>query len=123
MLGFILGLASLFMFDYIKTRSHTDYPQGIENWKGVYRAGFETQMFTPCGGKEGMWVEGKYQEIDDYISKTSNPTSTFYTTEVYVEIQGDVSPPGTYGHMDAFQQQINIVDIIKVQYGMPFGCN
>jgi hypothetical protein len=101
----------------------TDYPQSPQLWKGVYKAGFEIQMFTPCGATEGMWVEGKYQEIDDFISKSGDPTSSSYTTEVYVEIQADVSPPGNYGDHGMFRQQINVIKVIKVQYGMPYNCH
>jgi hypothetical protein len=109
----VIGI-SLLLFVGIKLFS--GYPQGIAVYRGVYHTGFEISMFTPCGADEGMDAEGNLQKIYDFISPV--PPQGLHlgdNTEVYIEINAQVSPPGSYGNLGAFSRQVNMIDVVKVQ--------
>ena len=99
------------------------YPQGNAFYRGVYDTGFELSMFTPCGVDQGMDAEGNLQKIYDFISPVL-PEGMHLgdITEVYIEIDGQVSPPGEYGNLGGLNRQVNVKDVIKVQKEIPILC-
>lgn len=62
---------------------------------GVYLWGFETSSFRVCGSNELWWASGELQPLVDV---TPSPG----TSGVYAVISGEVSPPGSYGHLGEY---------------------
>lgn len=76
-----------------------------ERHRGLYTWGFEVSGFQPCGSSESWWVTAgdlypRYREV-----------ATADYQPVYVEVTGEVGPPGRYGHMGAYSREIAVRDV------------
>ncbi|MBU6372004.1 MAG: hypothetical protein KJS97_04690 [Alphaproteobacteria bacterium] len=87
-------------------------------YQGVYRAGFETQAFWPADGAGPYWVEGDAKALDalDAAVKRANGGSPW--GGVRVELEGALSPPGKYGHLNAYQHKLRVLKV-KAVLGPP----
>lgn len=81
---------------------------------GVYRAGFETQAFWPADGAGPYWVDGDAKALDalDAAVKRANGGSPW--GGVRVELQGTLSPPGRYGHLNAYERKLRVRKVTSV---------
>ena len=77
-------------------------------FQGVYRAGFETQAFWPADGAGPYWVDGDARALEtlDAAVKRANGGSPW--GGVRVEVEGTLSPPGKYGHLNAYERKLRV---------------
>jgi hypothetical protein len=114
---------------------------GDEAWsgelKGVARIGHEAWRFQPCGSPE-QWnisidaFEKRQIENVEAASKLlfEQPTCTGPTpsscpyplTTTYLELVGDVSAPGMYGHLNAHNREVAFRRIIVARREIPADC-
>jgi len=76
-------------------------------FRGVFFYGFETSDFRVCGSNEIWWASGNLKPL---IDVTPAPGSR----GVYAEIQGELSPPGSYGHLGMYPREIEIRKVRRV---------
>jgi hypothetical protein len=92
-------------------------------FQGHFTAGFEVSSFVPCGSPaapgygQGYWLSADadvnfYQQYDQAIAGL-NPPPGGYTT-VYVRFKGELSPPGSYGHLGAYSHEILVTDLLEI---------
>lgn len=84
------------------------------NYAGVYRAGFETQAFWPADGAGPYWVEGDAKALDalDAAVKRANGGSPW--GGVRVELEGELSQPGKFGHLNAYERKLRVLKVKAV---------
>ena len=89
-----------------------------ETYKGLYVSAFERSDYMPCNSDEHWWLQGSvYSTIEKFIKDNSlrsgdgdwNPN-----VPVYIEVVGSKSNKGKWGHMGAYQYELNATDLIEI---------
>lgn len=83
-------------------------------YRGRFAQGFEMSSFVPCDGEEDWWAVGNLQPITREAPYDYSP--------VYVEVTGAVTEPGRYGHLGAYDRELNIREVRLVQREVPDAC-
>ncbi len=84
-------------------------------FQGVFFWGFETSSFRACGTTEFWWASGEIQPLIDVQPAPGAPG-------VYAVVEGEVSLPGSYGHLGAYPRQIEIRQVQRVEPAPPGSC-
>lgn len=74
-------------------------------WRGHYRAGWESAVFEPCGVGETWWAWSG----EKVLRHDTNGWG-----QAFVVVRGRVSEPGAYGHLDRYRRQIVITEVVRV---------
>lgn len=81
-------------------------------FRGYYLEGFEVTGFSPCG----------YYEIWDVRSSASSNLTDIYSsiiTEpqevIFIEVRGDISEIGQYGHLGISDRKITIYEVLLAE--------
>jgi len=91
-------------------------------FEGYYASGFEVSSFVPCGIAEnasygnGYWLTGTTEFYDQYyalIQSSGFDQSTGYLS-VYVRFKGELSPPGHYGHLGAYEREVTVTELLEM---------
>ncbi len=79
-------------------------------YKGYYAYGFETNNFMPCNSEEVWWVESNLPAIAKEADAEYKilPNSLYY-----IELGGEISAPGNYGHLGASDREL-MIRVVKV---------
>jgi hypothetical protein len=80
--------------------------------RGHFSYGFETSAFRPCNSDEVWWVTG--EGANALIEQYGNAAPADYE-EVYAEVRGQVSEPGSYGHLGAYQRELSVTEVVEVR--------
>jgi len=88
-----------------------------ELYQGLYIQGFEKTSFRMCGSDESWWVIPDNELANAYQSLGVAPY-----TEVYVELKGERSNKGSYGHLGAYPYQLTVRELVKIDTIAPFPC-
>ena len=112
----LLALAAL----ACQTLSPTPGPTTGE-FEGYYSSGFEVSAFLPCGedgdyGNGYWWFKGTtevYQQYYSLVESSGFNPSTGYLS-VYVRFKGELSPPGSYGHLSAYEREITVTELLEM---------
>lgn len=80
-------------------------------FRGVYTGGFEVSDFRACGTDTTWWATGELRRLGG-----GQPVG------VYAEVQGELSPPGSYGHLGMYPRQIEIRKVRRVEPTPPLFC-
>jgi hypothetical protein len=94
---------------------------GPDLHQGFFSYGFETVAFRPCGSAEQWWVVGDGAAMETLIEQYSAVAGADYA-EVYVEVRGDPSDPGTYGHLGAYTRELSLTEVVSVGGEPPADC-
>ncbi|MBL8548819.1 MAG: hypothetical protein JNJ73_02455 [Hyphomonadaceae bacterium] len=88
---------------------------GARRFKGVWDFHFETSAFAPENGGEGgqgpYWLSGEgdvWRALTAPFGATGRPWG-----EVAVEIEGELSGPGRYGHMGAYTRELRVTRVFS----------
>jgi hypothetical protein len=91
-------------------------------FEGYYASGFEVSSFVPCdtnagaGYGNGYWLTGTPEFYDQYSalvqSSGFDPISGYQS--VYVRFKGELSPPGSYGHLGAYEREVNVTELLEM---------
>lgn len=82
-------------------------------YRGLYVFGFETSSFVPDGAERGWWVEATpeaRQALHAAAAPIRQPNDAIF---VHAEVEGELSPPGQYGHLGAFERRLMITRVIS----------
>lgn len=77
----------------------------LEEYDGYYAFGWESWTFQPCGSSELWWVDHATPQIANFIEanrsvfESTDPLEPGLSGKVYVQVQGQRSRPGVYGHL------------------------
>lgn len=114
-------IATLLFSAFIITSCSLLGADGLEHrvYEGFYTYGFETNSFSPCGEDERWWVKsGDTNLIERYLELTGNNPAI-----VYARLEGKPSEEGKYGHMDGYDREFEVEEIIELRLGSGDDCN
>ncbi|MBA3968719.1 MAG: hypothetical protein H0X52_01300 [Gemmatimonadetes bacterium] len=77
-----------------------------ERFSGFYEVGWEKEAFRPCGTQEEWWSWSTGKIIEE------DPRGW---GRAFVVLEGEVSPPGSYGHLGQYRREIVITRVIEVR--------
>ena len=88
---------------------------------GLVTFGFEVSGFSPCDREEGWSVTGpaakelfgKYSEVV--------ASGTEYVP-AYARVRGELSRRGEYGHLGAYDREIEVREVLEVRPASPQEC-
>lgn len=82
------------------------------SFTGVWEWGFETSSFVGTRGEGPYWLvaEGANWEALQAPIRSSGGGPW---GRVAVVIEGDLSPPGQYGHLGAYERQLRVTRVIE----------
>ncbi|MBC8138244.1 MAG: hypothetical protein H8F28_20380 [Fibrella sp.] len=91
-------------------------------FRGMFTDGFEKAAFRPCGSDESYWVAGNTQPIYALILPNGVPVSPAPVTEVYVEVEGTLSPRGEFGHLGMYERELTVDQVLSARTVSPDAC-
>lgn len=106
-----------------QTLSPTPGPTKGE-FEGTYSNGFEVSAFVPCEGVSlatpgyvpAYWLSGTSEFYDQYyalVKSSGNDPADGYLS-VYIRFKGELSPPGSYGHLGAYSHEITVTELLEM---------
>jgi hypothetical protein len=75
-------------------------------FRGFYSAGFEQELFQPCGSSERWWVARAGPLRQHYEALGARPYEP-----IYAVVRGDTTPLGHAGHLGLYQRYVSIVAV------------
>ena len=81
-------------------------------YRGHFTFGFEHSDFHPCDRNEMWWVSW---EKGEKLADAAMAIKGITNATVYVEVQGDVSATGHYGHLNGYKREIVVRKILVVR--------
>ena len=94
---------------------------GQEIYRGHYVSAFERKIFVPCGVDEMWWFNGAgksfYSELEEFIKKNSlrsRKSDMKPNTPFYIEVRGEKSAKGKWGHRGLYQYELNVTELIDL---------
>lgn len=85
----------------------------------MFSLGFESSKFEPCNKNEKWWVDAPQEFYKDYMSITD---SRYKYIPIYIEVTGDVSVLGTYGHLGAYDREFTIIRVVTMRKATKHDC-
>jgi hypothetical protein len=85
-------------------------------FRGTVRLGFEQVEFVECGSEERWWVEPARSAVGHELVRGVKIVST--TTDrgaAAVEFRGRPSPRGRYGHMNRYDREFVLDEVVTVR--------
>lgn len=92
-------------------------PDGSAEYSGHYSVGFEVSEFVPCSSDESWWLVGTPELMSQVQSDEPGRAPT---TPVFVRVRGELSGPGSYGHLGTYDRQLTVTEVLEV--GSEDGC-
>lgn len=74
-------------------------------YAGTYYLGLEMSRFVPMGTEDLWWLIGR---LPPEIMADRPPDSPPF----YLEVRGVLSPPGRYGHLDAYSRELTVTKVL-----------
>ena len=117
LLMFVLILGCASQSDYRKQNRTT-------NLDGVYLSGFEMSAFEPCNSDHVFWFElsdsitkSDYDSFWESVSKyqSRNEETGDRNAFLYLSIQAQLSPKGSYGHLGAYSRALSVYKIETIR--------
>lgn len=92
-----------------------------QRWTGVYDFHFETASFRPQGSEQNWWVVGADAEAQEALNAAirTHARDGGPWGRVRLTIEGELSPPGRYGHMAAYDHEIQVTRVISAADAPP----
>jgi hypothetical protein len=85
-------------------------------FEGFVSWGFEVSAFSPCDREETWWVDGGEAEAElferyfEIIEQASGEPAG-----VYARVRGEVTERGEYGHLGAYEREVDIEEVLEVR--------
>ena len=81
--------------------------------RGYYATGFEAPSFQPCDSRETWWVSGAMVELDIAHRRiVGSATPNDKVKPIYVELMGEVSDLGGYGHFGMSDREMKVDSLV-----------
>lgn len=99
-----------------------DSNAGTSEFEGYYTFGFEVSAFVPCdydpeaANGIGYWLTDNSGFSERYfalVESTGQDPVRDYVT-VYVRFQGELSSPGSYGHLGAYEREVTVTELLEM---------
>jgi hypothetical protein len=92
-------------------------PSGPGEFVGHYSFGFETSSFDACGEDESWWVTGDLgEDVREFLltdpAFEPDPAFPVRSGRIYMELVGQLSRRGTFGHLGAFPREIRVLEVL-----------
>ena len=81
--------------------------QGV--YAGYYRSGFELSSFRPQGSSEQWWLNTESRRLLTPVAHAAQGSW------IYIAVRGSVSPPGKYGHEDAYARELVVTEVLQMR--------
>lgn len=91
--------------------TRTSTPSGAQRFKGTFDFHFETSSFMSEDGQGPYWLSGEgdvWPQLTAPFRSTGRPWG-----ELAVEIEGELSAPGRYGHMGAYTRELRVTRVLS----------
>lgn len=86
------------------------------SWRGTYAWGFEESAFRSCGSTTRWWVTSSDADVSAQLVNTHRQlTNETMYAEVFVRFRGTLSERGTYGHVGAYERELDVTEIIEMR--------
>lgn len=85
-----------------------------ETYSGLFRQGFEQSDFYPDGGGGPWWVSYG-EDFGTRIAPFASGTGRGVAIVVRIEVEGEVSPPGDYGFIRAYEHELVVSRLVSVE--------
>ena len=83
-------------------------------FEGLVAYGFEMSGFTPCDREEDWWVTGPASgELFERYTGVVEPGSEY--APAYARVRGEISRRGEYGHVGAYDREIEVLEVLEVR--------
>lgn len=82
--------------------------------RGRVSFGFEEAGFRPCGSDEQWWIVGSDDNINELQQKWNDLGLPWYE-HGYAEVKGERTSKGEYGHLGAYDRELDVKDILEVR--------
>ena len=105
--AFSAGVAALALSACATTPTTARY-SGTWDWH------FETSSFSTDDGRGPWWLHAdgaEWEQINAPLSEAGAGT----WGRVHLIVEGELSPPGQYGHMAAYERQFRITKVLDVR--------
>jgi len=79
--------------------------------KGVFSSGFESSSFIPCNSNERWWTNGGNSQLFSIYGGIASDAEPF----VFIQVEGDVSDIGLFGHLGLYDREINITQLFQMK--------
>jgi hypothetical protein len=80
------------------------------SFAGTWAFHFETSAFVTDAGEGPYWLAGDdvWPQLTAPFSTTGNPWG-----EAHVVVEGELSAPGQYGHLGAYERELRVTRVIE----------
>lgn len=82
--------------------------------RGLVSFGFEEAAFRPCNSDEQWWIVGDDETIIELQDKWTSLGLEWYQPG-YAEIKGERTGKGEYGHVGAYDREVDVKDVLEVR--------
>lgn len=87
------------------------YPAGVVSLMGRLRLAFESHEFIPHGSEDGWWCWLTPKAEREILEQYGEPAEVVFgwrNAHNEVEVEGELSQDGHYGHMSIWPREIRI---------------
>jgi len=82
--------------------------------RGRVSFGFEEAAFRPCSSDEQWWITGSNKAVSELQEDWTALGLNWYEAG-YAEIRGNKTARGSYGHVGAYQREIDVKEVVEVR--------
>ena len=104
---FLAGLAALALSACATTPN-------TERYSGTWAWHFETSSFTTDDGRGPWWLHAEGAEWEQ-IHAPLREVGAGPWGRVHLIVEGELSPPGRYGHMSAYEREFRVTRVIDTR--------
>jgi hypothetical protein len=106
--AFLFGLAALALSACASTSA------GANRYSGEFNWGFETSAFTTDSGQGPYWLSAEPMVWDQLVAPIRTSGGGPWG-RVHLVVEGELSAPGHYGQMGAYQRQLRVTRVIDAR--------
>jgi hypothetical protein len=81
---------------------------------GEWEWRFETSSFASSDGRGPWWLSGE-GEVWEQISAPITQAGNGPWGRVRLTVEGELSAPGTYGHLGAYERELRVTRVIRAE--------
>lgn len=104
--AFLVGLFALTLSACASAPAET----GAQRYSGTWDWHFETSSFTTDDGEGPWWLDAEgaaWEQLNAPLAQ-GGPYG-----RVHVVVEGELSAPGRYGHLGAYQRRLHVTRVIE----------
>lgn len=101
------------------TACATAEPQGPRRFAGTWDFHFETSSFVSDAGEGPYWLAANGDVWPQLTAPFAEQGGPWGTLDVVIE--GELSAPGQYGHLGAYERELRITRVISSRLHAPSG--